>query len=112
MSSSKTASITCPKCGLVSRLPGDIEFRYCGTCGYHDTPDGTPNGIPGVSAKFRQPTPAMQLGVELMSLDGELAIWEEGMTSDERLASHVKRFLADVREVLKIMESTGRSDSW
>lgn len=29
-------SITCPKCKRTSWHPKDIEYRYCGACGYHD----------------------------------------------------------------------------
>jgi hypothetical protein len=29
-------SITCPRCGLTSFNPNDIEHRFCGQCGYHD----------------------------------------------------------------------------
>lgn len=28
-------SITCPKCGLTSYHPSDIEHRFCRVCGYH-----------------------------------------------------------------------------
>jgi len=31
-------SITCPKCGMISQNPNDVEHRYCGNChAFHAT---------------------------------------------------------------------------
>jgi ribosomal protein S27AE len=92
-------SVICPKCGLKSYLPGDIESRYCGKCGYHDSLHNTTPGVPGVSAKFRQPTPLMQLQATLSALEGNYYCWSEGLTPEARFRLITDRLFADIREL-------------
>jgi hypothetical protein len=98
-------SITCPKCERVSYNPGDIKNQYCGACGYHDAPPGAPPGIPGVSPKFRQPTPAMQVVAELAGLDGNFHNWREGILPQFEWNERVERYLANMRELLPHLEA-------
>lgn len=95
-----TSGITCPKCERVSVNPGDIKHRYCGVCGFHDAPVGAPEGIPGVSPKFRQPTPAMQVVAEYAGLEGNFHNWKEGILSLSEWKDRVERHLANMRELL------------
>jgi hypothetical protein len=92
-------SITCPKCKLVSHLPADVDFRYCGKCGYHDALHNIVPGIPGVSAKFRQPTPLMQLQAEIAALEGNYYCWSEGIVPEDRFRLLANRFFENVREL-------------
>jgi hypothetical protein len=98
-------SITCPKCERVSYHPGDINAQYCGDCGYHDAPPGAPPGIPGVSPKFRQPTPAMQLAAEFCSIEGSFYCWKEGIVPQDEWNVRVERHLANMRELLPHLEA-------
>ena len=96
---SKRSSITCPKCERVSHHPGDIQHHYCSKCGYHDSLHVTKLGVPGVSAKFRQPTPSMALQALLSSFGGTFDNWVEGITSDVDLRVAFERFRDDVIEL-------------
>lgn len=93
-------SITCPHCGLTSYLRSDIQSRYCGKCGYIDADRSVPPGIPGKSAKWRQPTPLMQLQATLASFEGIAYVWKEGMTPDSKFKAMLDRFLDDARELM------------
>lgn len=93
-------SITCPHCGLTSCNKHDIESRYCGKCGYIDADQSAPPGIPGVSPKWRQPTPAMQVEAVLASLEGHLYLFESGITSSAKFGPVVARALADLKELV------------
>jgi ribosomal protein S27AE len=96
----KTPSITCPKCKRKSTLADDIKHRFCGKCGYHDALGNTAPGVPGVSAKFRQPTPLMQLQAEIAALEGHFYVWTDGHISDaERFKLYAKRFFENVQEL-------------
>lgn len=92
-------NITCPKCELVSYLPSDVQNRYCGKCGYHDALHNTTPGIPGVSAKFRQPTPIMQLQAEIAAMEGNYYCWSEGIMPESRFRLLADRFFDNVREL-------------
>lgn len=105
-------SITCPKCHRSSFNEGDISSKYCGGCGYHDAPVDAPLGVPGVSAKWRQPTPVMQLRAELGGLEGSVSNWQDGITEEGDMIYRLLRYQQGVKEILDHMESTGRSDSW
>jgi hypothetical protein len=105
-------SITCPKCRRPSFNESDIEFKYCGACGYHDAPEDAPLGVPGVSAKFRQPSPVMQLRAEYSSIEGNFSIWQDEIISDTKFTERLHRHLANVKEICEHMERTGRADSW
>lgn len=92
-------SITCPKCERKSYNSNDIDYRYCGDCGYMDVPEGTPEGIPGVSPKWRQPTPTMQLKAVCGSLEGHFVNWREGIISNEQFQFRFERHMKDIREL-------------
>lgn len=104
---SDRASITCPKCELVSYLPGDISARYCGKCGYHDSLANTTPGIPGVSAKFRQPTPLMQLQACIATLEGNYFCWKEGITTSDHFRLVTDRVFADIQEIQPHLRNGG-----
>jgi hypothetical protein len=91
--------ITCPKCEITSYLPADVDNRYCGRCGYHDSLHNTTPGIPGVSAKFRQPTPVMQLQAELASMEGNYYCFSENLMPRERFDLLMERHFENIREL-------------
>lgn len=93
-------SITCPHCGLKSFLKADISARYCGKCGYHDADLSVPPGIPGRSAKWRQPTPLMQLEATIATFEAQSYLWKEDLTTDGVYTQLLDRFHADVRELM------------
>jgi len=97
-------SITCPKCEQVSYLRGDIENKYCGKCGYHDALHNTQPGIPGVSAKFRQPTPLMQLQATLSGVKGLIGNYDYGIGDKDSLFLLMRRALDDVDELIPHLE--------
>lgn len=98
-------SITCPKCELTSRHRGDVQSRYCRKCGFHDAPLDAPMGVPGVSAKFRQPTPAMQVQAMIMGFEGQFHNWTSGIVNNLDLRVTVERFLNDFKELYPHLES-------
>ena len=105
-------SIVCPKCSRRSFNEMDIRSKYCVSCSYHDAPIDAPPGIPGVSAKFRQPTPTMQLKAELMSIDGSFANCQGGIISLNQFAERQTLHYDRIKEILGHMDRTGRADSW
>jgi len=105
-------AIVCPKCSRRSFNEMDIRSKYCGSCGYHDAPIDALPGIPGVSAKFRQPTPIMQLKVELMSINGSFANCQEEIISLSQFAERRQQHYDRIEEILGHMDRTGRADSW
>lgn len=105
-------SITCPKCEKRSFNKNDIDSKYCGACGYHDAPEHAPPGIPGVSPKFRQPTPAMQLRADLGALEGTISNWQDGISGEGDVIYRFLKYKQRVGEILDHMEKTGRADSW
>jgi len=105
-------SITCPKCDKTSFNHNDLRANYCGDCGYHDAPEDAPLGVPGVSAKFRQPTPVMQLRAEYAAIEGNFSIWQDGIITAGQLSERFDRHLGNVKDVCEHMERTGRADSW
>ena len=104
--------IVCPKCDRRAFSKSDIKWKFCPKCGYHDVPDGTPEGIPGVSAKFRQPTPSMQLVADYAGLEGIFHNWQEEITGLSEFAQRFLDFGERLKEIGKRMDETGRADSW
>ena len=104
--------IVCPKCDRRAFSKSDIKWKFCPKCGYHDVPDGTPEGIPGVSAKFRQPTPSMQLVADYAGLEGIFHNWQEEITGLSEFAQRFLDFGERLKEICKRMDETGRADSW
>lgn len=98
-------SVTCPKCARVSTYASDILMRYCATCGYHDAALDTPHGIPGVSPKFRQPTPAMEFQALFTSFNGYFLNWVEGIIESSVLRVAYTRYRDDVAELFPHLEN-------
>jgi hypothetical protein len=87
--------------------------RYCVDCGYHDADHDAPPGIPGVSPKFRQPTPVMQLMAECGSVEGSFYSYEDlKIVSLDTFAERFHRHTDRIKEILRHMKKTGRADSW
>ena len=108
---SRQNSIVCPKCDRESFDENDIKWKFCSQCGYHDAVDGPP-GIPGVSPKFRQPTPAMQIKAEISSLEGSFHNWQSQVTSTDAFVQRLQRTMNDLMEIAKLMEQSGKHDEW
>lgn len=97
---SSQSNIQCPKCKRVSYSRGDIENKYCAKCGYHDADSSTPPGVPGKSAKWRQPTPSMQVEALLSCLEGTFYCWKEGIGSPGKLQEVLERHIDDMKELV------------
>lgn len=104
--------IVCPKCKRRSYHKMDISCEYCPSCGYHDSPVDAPLGVPGVSAKWRQPTPTMQLRAEWASMQGHFENWREKIISDADFEESLDRHIASIKEIHDHVEKTGRADAW
>jgi len=104
--------IICPKCDRKSFDEGDIKWKFCSTCGYHDTLSAAIPGIPGISPKWRQSTPGRQLKTTLMSLEGHFTNWKEGIIRASTFQMRLKQHIKDIKDISAHMEETGRADSW
>jgi hypothetical protein len=104
--------ITCPNCGLISFNEDDIKNKYCRDCGYHSALPGAPPGVPGASAKWRQPSPIMELRAICMSLEGHYSNWKDGITDSIKFEMRFEQHIKDIREIYGHIEKTGRADSW
>ena len=65
-------SIACPKCGMVSYNPNDVEQRYCGNChAFHDDlPKRLPPEHPDAPKYWRYETSGMLQPVVRMFING------------------------------------------
>jgi hypothetical protein len=97
-------SITCPHCQETYYSRANIESRYCDKCGYIDADQDAPPGIPGVSPKWRQPTPGMQVQAVLAALEGHLYLFEAGIAPAAKFGPSVARALADLKELVPHLE--------
>jgi hypothetical protein len=101
------SSAACPNCNETS-CNQDVDYSYCGDCGYHYAS----LGIPDISTKFRQPSPVMQLRAEYSSIDGNFLNWAEGIISLPQLKERLGRRKERINEILEHIEKTGKANSW
>jgi len=100
-------NITCPKCNRISYHRGDIKHSYCNACGYHDSLENTVPGVPGISARWRQPTPAMQLQAVMGAFEGHFSNWVAGITPALDLRVEFRRTMEQVQDLSRHLEAGG-----
>lgn len=112
--------IVCPKCGMVSHNPNDVENRYCGNChAFHDdllNPGYWMNETGGELApavmRYLEGLPLSERDITLIRLYFQQWIGSSVWDRNPARTSGGRDKLERLRELARVLNNRGAIDAW